>query len=125
MPKIVRVGELKDYTIIENACLRDKALDITERGLLVTILSLPDNWDFSGLGLTSILPCGKSKAFSSLKKLEEAGYLKRKRIYINGKVADWEYYNVSSMKNYGLYAYFKTFFLILIKIMIYLYTTNG
>jgi len=91
MPKIVRVGELKDYTIIENACLRDMTLDIAERGLLVTMLSLPDNWDFSGIGLTSILPCGKSKVFSTLKKLEKAGYLKRERIYIDGKITDWEY----------------------------------
>jgi len=91
MPKIVSVGELKDYTIIENACLRDMSLDIAERGLLVTMLSLPNNWDFSGIGLTSILPCDKSKVFSTLKKLEKAGYLKRERIYIDGKITDWEY----------------------------------
>ena len=92
MPKIVRVGEFKDYTLIENACLRDKALDIAERGLLVTMLSLPDNWDFNGVGLSSILPCGKSKVYSTLNKLETAGYLKRKRVYANGKVSDWEYH---------------------------------
>ncbi len=92
MPKIVRVGEFKDYTLIENACLRDKALDIAERGLLVTMLSLPDNWDFNGVGLSSILPCGKSKVYSTLNKLETAGYLKRSRIYENGKVSDWEYH---------------------------------
>ena len=92
MPKIVRVGEFKDYTLIENACLRDKALDIAERGLLVTMLSLPDNWDFNGVGLSSILPCGKSKVYSTLNKLETAGYLKRRRVYKNGKVSDWEYH---------------------------------
>ncbi len=92
MPKIVRIGEFKDYTLIENACLRDKALDIAERGLLVTMLSLPDNWDFNGAGLSSILPCGKSKVYSTLNKLETAGYLKRKRVYANGKVSDWEYH---------------------------------
>ena len=89
MPKIVRIGEFKDYTLIENACLRDKALDIAERGLLVTMLSLPDNWDFNGVGLSSILPCGKSKVYSTLNKLETAGYLKRSRVYENGKVSDW------------------------------------
>jgi hypothetical protein len=92
MPKIVRVGDFKDYTLVENSCLRDKELDIPERGLLLTMLSLPDSWDFSGIGLTSILPCGKSKVFNSLKKLENAGYLKRKRVYENGRVADWEYH---------------------------------
>ena len=92
MPKIVRIGEFKDYTLIENACLRDKALDIAERGLLVTMLSLPDSWDFNGVGLSSILPCGKSKVYSTLNKLETAGYLKRRRVYENGKVSDWEYH---------------------------------
>ena len=92
MPKIVKIGEFKDYTLIENACLRDKALDIAERGLLVTMLSLPDNWDFNGVGLSSILPCGKTKVYNTLKKLEAAGYLKRRRIYTNGKVSDWEYH---------------------------------
>ena len=92
MPKIVKAGEFKDYTLIENACLRDKAIDIAERGLLVTMLSLPDNWDFNGVGLSSILPCGKTKVYNTLNKLEAAGYLKRKRIYRNGKVSDWEYH---------------------------------
>ena len=87
MTKIVRVGEFKDYTLIENACLRDKALDIAERGLLVTMLSLPDSWDFNGVGLSSILPCGKSKVYSTFNKLEAVGYLKRKRVYENGKVS--------------------------------------
>ena len=92
MPKIMKVGEIKDYTIVDNSCLRDVNLDIAERGLLITMLSLPDNWDFSGRGLSSILPCGKTKIYSALKRLETAGYLMRKRIYKDGRVADWEYY---------------------------------
>ena len=92
MPKVMKVGEIKDYTIVDNSCLRDVNLDIAERGLLITTLSLPDNWDFSGRGLSSILPCGKTKIYSALKRLETAGYLMRKRIYKDGRVADWEYY---------------------------------
>ncbi len=92
MPKIMKVGEIKDYTIVDNSCLRDVNLDIAERGLLITMLSLPDDWDFNGRGLSSILPCGKTKIYSALKKLETAGYLMRKRIYKDGRVTDWEYY---------------------------------
>ena len=68
------------------------ALDIAERGLLVTMLSLADNWDFNGVGVSSILPCGKIKVYNTLNVLEAAGYLKRKRVYINGKVSNWEYH---------------------------------
>ena len=32
MPKIMKVGEIKDYTIVDNSCLRDVNLDIAERG---------------------------------------------------------------------------------------------
>lgn len=94
MPFIRRIETIKNYTLVENECLNDKELDISERGLLVTMLSIASNpnWkSFSGIGLTSILPCGKAKVFSSLKKLEAAGYLRRTRIYKNGKVSDWSY----------------------------------
>lgn len=49
------------YTIINNDCLKDKELDIEERGLLLTLVSLPDDWIFSIAGLRKILPCGKDK----------------------------------------------------------------
>ncbi len=65
------------YTIINNDCLRDKELDIEERGLLLTLVSLPDNWNFSITGLCKILPCGKDKINNALQKLEEKDYLRR------------------------------------------------
>lgn len=92
MPVIKRFEMGNGFTHIENDCLRDITLDIQERGLLVTMLSLPDGWDFSGIGLASILPCGKSKVYSTLKKLEKAGYLRRTRITNKkGIVIDWRY----------------------------------
>lgn len=92
MPVIKRISSGNGFTHIENDCLRDINLDIQERGLLVTMLSLPDGWDFSGIGLASILPCEKSKVYSTLKKLEKAGYLRRARITNDkGVVLDWKY----------------------------------
>ena len=80
-----------NFTTVQNDFLRDRSLGFTERGLLITMLSLPDNWDFSAVGLASIVPDGKAKTYSSLSKLEKAGYLKRSRIYEDGKVVDWLY----------------------------------
>ena len=57
----------------------------------MTMLSLPDNWEFSGRGLAAILPDGRDKVFSSLRRLEEHGYLKRNKITLKGKVVDYEY----------------------------------
>lgn len=91
MAKIKRRKVETNYTVVENDFLRDLDLGLTERGLLVTMLSLPDNWDYSANGLANILPDGRKKTNNSLQRLERAGYLKRSRIYENGKVVDWLY----------------------------------
>lgn len=90
MPKLKKKVS-KDFTTIHNTMIRDMNLGATERGVLLTMLSLPDNWDFSIKGLTSILPDGYTKISTSLKKLEKAGYLIRQRVYSDGKICDWEY----------------------------------
>lgn len=81
----------KDFTVVHNKFLRDRKLSINARGLLMTMLSMSDNWNFSIKGLASILPDGERKIASTLKELEEHGYLIRKRKYEKGKIADWEY----------------------------------
>ncbi|MBR2303919.1 MAG: hypothetical protein IJ871_02110 [Ruminococcus sp.] len=90
MPKLKK-RKSKDYTIISNTILRDKSLGGMERGLFLTMWSLPDHWDFSIKGLCAILPDGYTKVSNSLKKLESAGYLVRNRVFSNGKISDWEY----------------------------------
>lgn len=39
------------FTVVDNYALRDENLSLKSRGLLVTMLSLPDNWQFSENGL--------------------------------------------------------------------------
>lgn len=90
MPKLKKKVS-KDFTTIHNAMLRDINLGATERGVQLTMLSLPDNWNFSIKGLTSILPDGYTKISTALKNLEKFGYLSRQRIYSNGRICDWEY----------------------------------
>lgn len=80
-----------DFTTVHNAFLRDKTFGINARGLLVTMLSMADGWNFSIKGLASILPDGEYRVASTLRELEKFGYLRRTRIYENGKVKDWEY----------------------------------
>ena len=79
MPRIKRHVQ-KGFTTVNNDFLRDSSLALAERGLLITMLSLPDGWNMSGRGLASILPDGRDKVFSTLKKLERKGYLKRELI---------------------------------------------
>lgn len=81
-----------DFTTVHNAFLRDKTFGINARGLLITMLSMADGWNFSIKGLASILPNGEYRVASTLRELEKFGYLKRNRICDEkGRVRDWEY----------------------------------
>ena len=91
MPRIKKIVR-NNFTTVHNDFLWDTSLSITDRGLLITMLSRPDDWDFSGKGLAKILPDGEKKVYAALKRLEELGYLKRIRVHDEqGRVTDWEY----------------------------------
>ena len=90
MPKLKK-KITRDFTTVHNTMLRDMRLGATERGLLLTMLSLPDDWNFSIKGLCCILPDGYTKIATALKNIEKTGYLVRRRIYTDGKITDWEY----------------------------------
>lgn len=79
-----------NFTIISNVILTDKMLSITDRGLLCTIISLPDGWDFTVSGMASILPDGKDKIKSSLNRLANRGYLSISQQRESGKFSSNE-----------------------------------
>ncbi len=70
----------KDFTAISNLILRDKSLTMKERGVLCTICSLPDGWDFSLTGLSAIVPDGIDSIRAAVKSREKKGYLERRKI---------------------------------------------
>ncbi len=55
------------------------------------MLSLPDGWEFSVMGLVALSNDGKSAVMSQLDELEQHGYLVRKQLRIQGKMAGVEY----------------------------------
>lgn len=73
----ITVNKKSNYTTIDNNIFKNKNLSLKARGLLTTMLSLPDEWDYTVNGLCSILKDGKSSIQSALKELEENGYLVR------------------------------------------------
>jgi hypothetical protein len=77
---ILRKNNKEQYTTIPQGILRDERLSLKDIGLLVCMLSLPDNWKFSENGLEAIFKNdGQASIRTGLKKLEEAGYLHRER----------------------------------------------
>lgn len=66
-----------NYTIVSNGILKNQLLSLKDRGLIITLLSLPDNWAFTINGLSKIIPDGKDSIKNSLKHLEELGYVSK------------------------------------------------
>ena len=89
---VCRVEKNKNYTTMSNFHLRDKNLSNKSRGLLSTMLSLPENWDYTTRGLAAICKDGVDGITAQLKELEQRGYLVRHRIRdSNGRITDMEY----------------------------------
>lgn len=75
---ILRKEQKKDYTHISNDVFKSD-LSLKARGLICTMLSLPDGWEFSENGLQAILKDGQTAIRSAIKELENAGFLYRER----------------------------------------------
>jgi hypothetical protein len=73
----VTVVKLRNYTIISNDVLRDKRLSLKAKGLLITVLGLPDTWDFSIQGISTILKEGRDSVTAAISELIEFGYCSR------------------------------------------------
>lgn len=67
------------YTMVSQRIMKDKNLSLTERGMLLTLLSLPDNWQLTISGLGQILPDGREKIARTLNSLIEKGYVTREQ----------------------------------------------
>lgn len=61
--------------MIGNEIFRDERLNLVDRGLLSTLMSLPESWEFTVSGMEAILPDGKDRIKQSLKRLENFGYV--------------------------------------------------
>lgn len=85
MPKLINVWKEK-FSVIPNEVFWDRRLDYRCRGLLCTLVSLPNGWEFSVVGLAELVHPkdeansraeGKDAIRAALQRLEELGYLER------------------------------------------------
>ena len=44
---VFRIEKTRDYTVMSNHHLKNKALSLKAKGLMSLMLSLPEEWDFS------------------------------------------------------------------------------
>jgi hypothetical protein len=74
----LRKEHKENYTCISNDVFRSD-LSLKARGMLCTMLSLPDDLEFSENGLQAILKDGQTSIRSAIKELETAGFPSRTR----------------------------------------------
>ena len=68
-----------NFTIIDNAIFRNKGLSLKAKGLLCTMLSLPEDWNYTVRGLTAIVKESSTCVAATIQELERAGYIIRSR----------------------------------------------
>ena len=68
-----------NYVNVYKGIAMDPALSLRDRGMMLTLLSLPDNWDFTTAGLRKILLDGKHSIKSSIDSLQGLGYLSKEQ----------------------------------------------
>ena len=89
---VFRIDKTRDYTVMANFHLRDISLSLKAKGLLSLMLSLPENWDYTTKGLARICKDGVDSICATVKELEKAGYVQRRRLRDDlGRLAEVEY----------------------------------
>ena len=89
---VFRVEKTRDYTVMANHHLKNKALSLKAKGLLSIMLSLPETWNYTTRGLAAICREGVDSISSTLRELEKAGYVVRYRLRDErGRITDTEY----------------------------------
>lgn len=76
---IIRVEKRSNFTVVDNTFIRDNNLSLKAKGLMLLMLSLPPEWDYSISGLSAICQEGKTAIRNCLKELEQNYYLIRER----------------------------------------------
>lgn len=88
----IRVHKNNNFTVVDNNIFKNKQMSFKAKGLLVQMLSLPDDWNYSISGLIALSSDGKDSVASALQELEKFGYLRRERITDEkGKFAGYNY----------------------------------
>lgn len=89
---VFRVDKSRDYTVLSNNIFKDRTLSAKAKGLLAEMLSLPENWDYTLIGLSHLFSDGVDSVRQGIRELEEHGYVVRERKRdAKGRLGEMEY----------------------------------
>lgn len=91
---VMRVHKTANFTVMSNYHFKERKMSLKAKGLLSLMLSLPDDWDYSVAGLTTLSKDGKDGVMTALAELEKFGYLTRTRLVNDKGQFDGIEYNI-------------------------------
>lgn len=91
---VMRVHKTANFTVMSNHHFKEKKMSLKAKGLLSLMLSLPEDWDYSVAGLTTLSKDGKDGVMTALAELEKFGYLTRTRLVNDKGQFDGIEYNI-------------------------------
>lgn len=89
---VFRIEKIRDFTVVSNNIFKDRTLSAKAKGILVEMLSLPEDWDYTLEGLSRLFSDGIDSIRKGIHELEEHGYIVRRRVRDeNGQFSHNEY----------------------------------
>lgn len=89
---VFRTHRLNNFTTVNNYLIRDENLTLKDKGMMVVLLSLPETWEYSVLGLETICKESKNTINDILNNLEKYEYLERGKVRDEkGRFKEWKY----------------------------------
>ena len=88
---IIRSNIRQNFTVIPNEMANDDRLPADALGLLVYLLTKPNDWKVRVNELRSRFDMGKDKTYRILGNLEQLGYVIRESVRTDGKFAETRY----------------------------------
>ena len=73
----VKTHKKKNFTILDNTCIRDNRLSWKSKGLHTYLMSLPDGWEICMSDLKNRASDGRDSINTAVKELEKYGYMLR------------------------------------------------
>jgi hypothetical protein len=94
---ITRASSRDRFTVVHNRTIEDSRLSFRALGLLVFVLSKPDNWKTHVAHLATTHSEGREAVRSALGELETFGYVERKWMRAEGELTPTMHYLVSEL----------------------------
>lgn len=80
----LRVERRRRFTAVDRRSINDDRLSFRARGLLIWLLDKPDDWRCNSTQIANHAVEGRDAIRATLRELEQAGYISRERICVDG-----------------------------------------